>query len=624
MKKNIFFFIHKGNIMADKTIYSMANESQTEVEPFVSKQWSYIIDSNSGVYQSSQVTLDTSSWSNSGKFVDWSEAYFTIPMVMVAYETDGPGSIAGWDAWDASWMVGIKNGHQQLVDSFSVDVQNSSVIQLTRFTNLYTTYRMLTSMSRDELSTIAPSIGFFPDTSDSFDFTGATASASGQGSENNLVWGFEKLYPNNFSNGATAGGANLFSTADVAAGAWTLTDALTEGSTANTPLYMVNTPIAPSIKTLGNVGLYNRIKFLSYNPALAPYSQLLTTTRVESILKNYYSTAAAGAIKVWRYIAKLRLKDLSSVFEQFGLVRGLYCRFILNINTCTATFTTTPVAAAGYRALSTAVTQASTNCTYGTCPFMLTSFEAGQPNSTLPAFTSGNTSITIKNGIASVDVAGTTVSHNAKQVRLYGPLIVLSPTAEEQYLSLNPTRKIVYRDIYQYSANAIGPGDNFNVLLSNGLVNTKSLCVVPIFSKTADGNGITISPLQSAFASEPGTTSPLVSLYNYNVVLAGVNVYQNNYLYDWESFITELNMINSVNGNLITGLASGLITEYDFSNTYRYYVTDLSRRVSAEDYVPKSLQILGYNYSSRMIDLYCFVEVEKSLVLNTSSGERLE
>ena len=115
-----------------------------------------------------------------------------------------------------------------------------------------------------------------------------------------------------------------------------------------------------------------------------------------------------------------------------------------------------------------------------------------------------------------------------------------------------------------------------------------------------------------------------LSWFLFSLRLAGVNIYQNNELYDWENFIAELNSINSVNGNLVTGLSSGLITEYDYSNLYRYYVTDLSRRVAAEDYVPKSLQIMGTNLNQNAVDLYCFVEVEKTLVLNTSSGERLE
>jgi hypothetical protein len=309
----------------------------------------------------------------------------------------------------------------------------------------------------------------------------------------------------------------------------------------------------------------------------------------------------------------------------------LYCRFILNINTATCQFTTALVAATQTTPRMVSIAQTGTSCTYGTTPFMLTSFYAGQPNSTLPEFIAdpfAAKTFVVKNGIASVSFndAGNnpvTIRGLASQVRLYGPLIVLSPTAEEQYLSLNPTRKIVYEDIYEYNANTIDANTDFNVLLSNGLVNTQSLTVVPFYSKT-DNGGTNISPLQSAFCSEPGTTSPLCAITNYQVALAGVNVYQNQYRYDWESFITELNMINSVNGNLVTGLSSGLITEYDYSNTYRYYVTDLSRRISAEDKVPKSLQVLGLNLCGRQVDLYAFVAVQKILVINTSSGERLE
>lgn len=538
---------------------------------------------------------------------------------MVAYPT---AAIPGWDNWDASWLVGIKNSHTQLIDSLSVDIQNSSVLQLTRYTNIYATYRMLTTMSKDELANIAPSLGFFPDTSDSFDYVGGP-SPSGRGSSNNLVWGFQKIYPNN--------SGLIYSAYTIPAGAWTI-NALTEGTTTNVPVFTANYPLSPSIKTLANTGLYERMKNLVYNPAVVPYSALLTQTSCETLLKNYYYSVPNLATpntgyKVWSYIAKIRLKDVSSVFEQMGLLRGIYARFIININTCSAQFNTiAPVLppAVGTPA-ETDITQTNTQCTYGTCPFMVTSFAAGQPATTLPAFLTGNYSFVVKNGIGSVqftDATGTSrnVSAMANQVRLYGPLIVLSPTSEQQYLSLNPTRKIIYRDIYEYNANDIT--SDFNVLLSNGLVNTKTLIVCPFYTKTANG-GSNLSPLQSAFCTEPGTTSPLAAITNYNVALAGVNVYQNNYRYDWESFITELNMINSINGNTINGLSSGLITEYDYSNTYRFYVTDLSRRIAPEDLVPKSLQILGQNLCALAVDLYCFVEVQKEMVINTATGERI-
>lgn len=275
------------------------------------------------------------------------------------------------------------------------------------------------------------------------------------------------------------------------------------------------------------------------------------------------------------------------------------------------------------------ITQANTQCTYGTMPFMITSFHAGQPGTTLPAFLTGNHSFVVKNGIGSVSFTDAnndakTIQALANQVRLYGPLIVLSPTAETQYLSLNPTRKIIYRDIYQYNANNIQSEGDINVLISNGLVNSKTLIVYPFFTKTANGTGFDVSPLQSAFCTEPATTSPLCAITNFNVSLAGVNIYQNNYRYDWESFLTELNMINSINGNTLNGLSSGLITEYDFSNTQRVYVVDLSRRIAPEDQVPKSVQLLGQNLSGRAIDLYVFIELEKSFTLITGSGERVE
>jgi len=321
------------------------------------------------------------------------------------------------------------------------------------------------------------------------------------------------------------------------------------------------------------------------------------------------------------------------LFEQLQLIRGLYARFILNINTASTQLTVSAGRANNnFSPLVNSVSQGSTVCSQGTVPFMVSSFESGQPNYQLcPLIATGSPTtytFTCVNGIAGVqytDAAGIarTIQHPQRAVRLWGPLITLSPTAEQQYLSLNPTRRIVYRDIYQYTVSKVTSGATFNNLLTNGVVDAKTLIIVPIFSNTSNGSS-SFSPLQSVFSTEPGTTSPLCAITNFNVQLAGVNLYQANLLYSWQNFIEELNGANSINGNLVTGLGSSLINEYSYSYLYGYNVTNLSRRISSEDLVPKSIQILGQSLSGQTVDLLCFVEIEKELLLDLASGARLQ
>lgn len=89
--------------------------------------------------------------------------------------------------------------------------------------------------------------------------------------------------------------------------------------------------------------------------------------------------------------------------------------------------------------------------------------------------------------------------------------------------------------------------------------------------------------------------------------------------YDYEQFLNELSD-TGLNGGKTTGLGSGLLTELDFQSSYRFYVCNLGRRLPNEDGIPKAIQIMGTNASNLAIDLYCFIEYERSVSLDVVTG----
>jgi len=219
-------------------------------------------------------------------------------------------------------------------------------------------------------------------------------------------------------------------------------------------------------------------------------------------------------------------------------------------------------------------------------------------------------------------------------VRLYCPVFQFNPVNEEQYLSLNKIKTISYKDVYQYQVdvNCSGsPGQyqgTFNSLLTNGIPNPKSLIIIPYIGSSSNNTGTASSPIApfgSPFASEPSTTSPYINLTNFNVQVAGIVVFVQNELYDFEAFKNELVSMNAINGSQVDGMDSGLIGYSEFQANARYYVVDLSRRLPAEDRVPKSLQILGTVQSGDIanVSLYCFVEFEKSIQIDLETGAKL-
>jgi hypothetical protein len=166
-------------------------------------------------------------------------------------------------------------------------------------------------------------------------------------------------------------------------------------------------------------------------------------------------------------------------------------------------------------------------------------------------------------------------------------------------------------------------------LLTNGIPNPTCVICIPFLQGTANYTGNAAADqatpsYQSPFSSDPGTTSPLVVFKDFNVQVAGINMYTQNENYDFEQFMNELSSKNSINGNLINGLTSGLISELDFKHSYRYYTTDVSRRLSAEDSVPKSVSIQGLNLCLKAISIFTFIVFKREITIDLATGQKLD
>jgi hypothetical protein len=134
---------------------------------------------------------------------------------------------------------------------------------------------------------------------------------------------------------------------------------------------------------------------------------------------------------------------------------------------------------------------------------------------------------------------------------------------------------------------------------------------------------VALQPHQSIFDTVPATTSPACKIQQFNVFISGRAVFQSNQQYDFDAYQNEL-ALSGVGGGMETGISSGLISRLGFDMNQCYYVVDLARRLSAEDVVPKSVQIQGINGSSFNVQLFCFVEYERSLTLDLSTGALLQ
>jgi len=584
----------------DNLVFEESISSEVSQSEFISKKWLYVNDINNGNY-SSQIIVDTTPLANSGGYVNWSEGYLAMPLVVAV---EGPaGSNIGLDNnVSASHCWAFKSGFWQMINSMSVEFNNQNIVQQTPFLNVFRSFKALTSYSLDDLQQ-GFTTGFFPDSAGSWEFTTTADTASGQGLSNNRDAPFIPIStPATNVNGIT---------------------------TLYTSSYAQNAN--PSNTGIGsnysyNQGVAKRGEWYGYQPAMTSATikgqdVLMGSSACKSVFRSIKLTQAevGSADKaVWSVVAKLRLKDLAEYFEKCPLLKGATMRLLINTNQTTISFAkTTQSAPVGTGVITASTfTGASTNVVSNglTNPIMLVSGDLSQGSATLPTG-----AYTLRLSIYRDAVLALTPVNIP--VRLYAPVYKMNPIAEQRYLSLAPTKRVEYCDIFQYQFTGIGAGDSFNFLVSNGIPNIRSVLVVPFLS--ASGNATNFNTLLSPFSTSGATPDP-VPISNFNILISGVNLFLNNQLYDFEVFNQELKSSNQLNGSLTTGLSSGLISEDDFTRGMRYYYGNASRVLPSEEGVSRSVQILGKNECGRQINLMVFVEFMKSMTIDIATGARID
>ena len=311
--------------------------------------------------------------------------------------------------------------------------------------------------------------------------------------------------------------------------------------------------------SFANTGRLQRMQqSTSYNPLMKANE---TIANVIASGKNYCQrdsiVAAAGlntGTIVNHYItATFPLNILSDLFAKLPLVKGMYLKTVLNLNTnCSSSMVL------GEGKLYKSVTSSSQN---NVISFMISPCITTQGLNAVGAVAC--TSLQAFIAVAKKSFSGTTYSHpTLSQVRLYASLCDLSPSCEEMYLSKMPTKQIKYNDIMQFQLMNVAANSSFSHILTNGVSRVRRLIRIPMISSLANHASATtfISRMASPFTSCQGTVSGQ-SITNFNVLLSGVNVFAQNLNYGFETFFQELRRANSINGGNSLGLSSGLLSQ---------------------------------------------------------------
>lgn len=561
--------------VADITTLQKSMMEQDSMKPFIEKQVLYLNDSNNSSYAGS-IQFDTTVLSNSGRYLDYSDATLEIPLVLSlrsSVDVSGAGVLN-------QYCAGLKSGYYQIIDSIQVDYQNKNVVQQQSFTNFFVGYKVVSEWSADDLQKYGDVTGVWPDTATSFGYS-AAASVRGIGFTNNVPYGGQK--------------------------------AMTGAPTTSQPI------------TLANDGYRQRLENnADVTGGIAALPTLTTVQQRANSGKAYFGDdGGAGAARIysWYMIATIRLKDVCDFFDKIPLLKGAQIRMTINYNATRVTINATTatqvmtVPAGGVTMLSgRTVPFMVSDAIINSAAFANPLVYAG-PLNTANAV-AGNGVYTIECNIRQTTTPASVVNPLLSGCRLVVPAYTLSPEMEAKYLS-TPIKTIEYNDIYSYAILNTAAGGNINAIVTNGILNPEKVIILPFVN--AASNAIAVDEFRSPFESAPATTCPLASLTNFQVSVSGKNMFDHPINYDFEHFVYE-SAESGINGGQVTGLSSGLLSKKMFDVAYRFYVCDVSRRLSASDNIPLAIQIQGINNTSIAMDYYVFVTYKRSIQIETASG----
>lgn len=583
----------------DTLTYDMA-QSTDKAAPsvFVKRDFLSILDSNNGNYNGNQIIIDTSQLSNSNKYMSYRQAYLSVPLVMAASSDIGTMLPTGADISKGARAFGLKNWFGSIINSMVLDYAGTTIVQQTSLCGLWNTFTLMTSLSQSDIDLNGPTLGFFPDDVNYTFVDGSDGNKSGLGTCNNVL----QCGQGSVSLGL---GASEFGNS----GFWAR---------------MAKTVIDPT-KSSGQSGsamqdIVGADKLKSYYRSVVTYGEVATK-----------KTGIVYAIQ-----AQIFLKHIHSFFANCPLMKGVFFRLTLNINQPTVVLKCT---AADKLAIDSIVSPLG-----GVVPIMVASQESGLVGSAasnaLPAqgglllatanhtcrvtLNVGNKIIDPTQKLAITDAGlGETTSLN-QSCQLYIPAYTFNPSYEEAYLS-RPTKTIQYSDIYQFTTT--GVRGSFNTLITNGISNIKSILVLPFF-KSITKTGADYPPIHSPFdTAGAGTTSPLASVIkNFQVVVAGQNMFYNTQNYGFEEFLNQFVGVNSINGNLTDGLTSGLVDFQKWNSLYGYWYVDTSRKLPVDESVPMSVSIQGTTQQEDAmpeIQFYVFINYGVQVSLDVLTGARV-
>ena len=628
---------------------SAAPQSVGDYSAYANKQWNSINDINSGVYTNNGLTLvqwDLSSIYNSSSFVDVSDLYMTIPLVMVATCSNN-STILNVPSNGGYALCTLKSNYQHLIHQIEIAIDGKTIQDMQPYLSVYKNFKLLSQLSATDLKSMAPSLGLSDvlDNEKSMTWTthqgrtvanmianvGATTVASsyqkpGIGLCNNLP--FSPVVANN---GALAGA---------------LPYSQNTGATNDAILKRAS-------KIVDTTGSFNNfVGTASATNGAIP--SIVNLTNLTTEFRSVYQTS--GNVMSWQDFGIIPLKYFCDVIDKMGLVKKCSIQIRAWINTGSVQINvnvpnpnTGTIAIPVYTPSPKDMSYSTISSTFSaTCPFTVnylpynnftsvvslpiptltavasaTTYQATNINlitaglyvATAPQSFGSSTSINIS-------TATSILSNPMKACRIYYSQVALTPQKALAYVEANTNKQVVYESVLWNQYSNITAGSSFSQLVQSGIKNPVGVVIIPFISPSnlcaaGETSIIGFSQMGSPYDTCPATYAP-IPLTNLQVQLGGVNVLNSSLFYSYENFLSQVSLAECLSSADI-GLSAGLINQAWWENNRVYYV-DLARGSEADKATSRNLNISFTNNSLLIIDVMVFTIYLNRIVLNVETG----
>lgn len=583
---------------------SMMTQDDIKYTPYSNKQFNYINDINNGVYTNasqSLVTFDLSSIYNSTKFVDASDSYITIPIVIVSAFSSGaalvaPGTVNGWA------LTHLTTNNINLIHQSDLNISGVTIEQTNPYQNKYVEFKMLSEMSINDLKTIGPSLGFSDHIDNPYSvqfapITTATASYSGNGVCNNRPFSVSGQVGQQYLSQSVAPAAN--------------------SSSQNHPSYTVNNALSQRVglryvdttASTANVAGTN-----IYGTSSTAF--LMSPTQLANEFKPYYTILNTNYLVCYD-VCVIRCRDLFDSMNNWGLCKRFdgIVRLYVNTGSINISVTSPNTTTIGY------YSQLSQSTFTNTCPLVVnylpyTNANGGVPATTTNIITGCYIARPTTTNLAGINLNLSGASHPMSACRFYYSQIDLKPEFALRYVEENRAKKIVYRNCLTNNYTNITSGGSFSQLVQSGITSPHSVLIMPYIdsSATAFGSG-NFPPGGSPFNTN--VADPL-SLINIQVSLGGVNQLSNTMYYTYDEFLSQVNIYESLTSSDI-GISAGLLSK-DFWEMNRVYVVNLLRGNRADALTQRNVSVSFVNNNNCAISVLVFIVYLDECVVDVETG----